>query len=441
MNKRDDLIQTYYLIIGNSAGGIGAVEAIREVDKKGTVTVVSEETYQAYSRPLISEYLSNERNIDNMLLRPTDFHVKHDVDLILGKKVVQLNPEQGVVHLDNGVRLSWEKLLLATGGMPILPPLIGNNKDGVFTFLNLDDSIRIANFIKEGQHAVVIGGGLIGISVTEALIKRGVAVTVIEMKDRILNTILDNDASSIAEATLKNAGVKIITNHTVSLIDGHASVEGVVIDNNERISCDLVIIAIGVLPRTDLTSGTEIKVNRGIIVDRYMQTSYPNIYACGDAAEIYDFIYGTNRVIPIWPNAYMGGRTAGYNMGGVSTVYSGITNMNSINYFGLDITAAGMVSVPDNGPYEIMSQRRDSNYKKLILRNNVIVGMIFIGDIERSGIMFGLMRDQINVELFKQDLMGDNFGLACIPSAILDSHLGILSMNKRNINSTTNQVK
>ena len=433
MSEQCDLIRSEYLIIGNSAGGIGAVEAIREIDKVGTITVVSEEPYPAYSRPLISEYLSNERNIDDMLLRPSNFYDRHNINLLLGKKVCRLDHEQSLAELDNGVHLMWKKLLLATGGVPIMPPMDGYNKNGVFTFLTLGDATRVADFVKEGQHAVVIGGGLIGISVTEALVKRGVAVTVIEMKDRVLNTILDAEASAIVETKLKQAGVNIITDHTVSKIEGNTGVEGVLLNDNERLPCDLVIIAIGVLPRTELVSAAGIKVNRGIIVDRYMVTSYPNIYSCGDAAEAYDFIYDANRVIPIWPNAYIGGKTAGYNMAGVPTRYFGSTAMNSINYFGLDIATAGVAATPDNGQYEIISQRHNGSYKKLMLKDNYITGMIFIGDIEKSGIVFGLMRGHVNVEEFKQDLLADDFGLACLPSQTLNKHLGLLHVNKETV--------
>lgn len=420
----NEVIRTEYLIIGNSAGGIGAVEAIRSIDTKGAITIISEEPYPAYSRPLISKYLANERTIEGMLFRSPDFYSRHNINLLVGKKAVKVEPTRNVVQLESGEQIIWQKLLLATGGIPIIPKINGAATKGVFNFLTIQDAQRVAAFIKSGQQALVIGGGLIGISVTEALKKRGLHVTIVEMKNRILNTILDEEGSSIAEGTLKQAGISIITNHTASAIVGDSATEGIVLDSGERITCDLVVIAIGVLPRTELALNTEMEVNRGIVVDRYMTTNFPNIYACGDVAEAYDFIYNSNRATPIWPNAYAGGRVAGCNMAGVRTEYSGGTAMNSLNYFGIDIVTAGVVATLSNDHYEVLTRHSDGIYKKLVLDDDYITGMVFIRDIEKSGIIFSLMRDHVNVRDFKQELLSDNFGLAYLPKQLWQERLG-----------------
>jgi len=423
MGKRK-AIRTEYLLIGNSAGGIGAAEAIREVDRTSSITIVSDEPYQVYSRPLISKYLAGERNLDEILFRPADFYNRSSIELVVGKKVQHLNLDNQAAQLENGEEITWEKLLLATGGIPIVPEMKGGNKDGVFTFLTIKDAMAIDEFIKDGFQAVIIGGGLIGISATEALVKRGIRVTIVEMKDRILNTILDKTASSIAEETLRQAGVRVVTSQTVAEVIGEKQTEGVILDSGEKIPCNLVVMAIGVLPRAELAIGTDIKVNRGIVVDRFMSTSHHNVYACGDVAEAYDFIYDTNRVTPIWPNAYIGGRVAGYNMAGVRTEYSGGTSMNSLNYFGLDIAAAGAVTPPPDKDWEVISQRNDGVYKKVILSSDLVMGMVFIGDIEKSGMVFSLMKDKVNVANFKQSLLADDFGLAYLPRELWQERLG-----------------
>lgn len=345
-------LRTEYLIIGNSAGGIGAAEAIRETDRENSITIVSDEPYPAYSRPLISEYLACERTVDEMLFRPADFYSQNKIDLMLGQAVKSLDLPQRLVELKSGEKIRWKKLLLATGGIPIVPKMKGTNKKGVFKFLTLDDAKTINKYLKDYNRAVVIGGGLIGVSVSEALTKRGVTVTIVEMKDRVLNTILDERASAMAEEMLTGTGIRVIVNNTVSEVIRETAVEGVVLDSGETIPCDLVVIAIGVLPRTELVLGTEIKVNRGIVVDRYMATSFPDVYSCGDVAESYDFIINANRLTPIWPNAYIGGRVAGSNMAGVKKEYLGGTAMNSVNYFGLDITTAGIVNPLEGSNYE-----------------------------------------------------------------------------------------
>jgi NAD(P)H-nitrite reductase large subunit len=412
-----------YLIIGNSAGGVGAAEAIRELDKVGTITIISDEPYPAYSRPLISEYLAQRRPLERMLFRNADFDKENNIQAILGRTVEQLNTDAHIVDLDNGKRIAYEKLLVATGGSPIVPQIEGIERDGVFTFTTLDDAKTIDHFLdeypKRRGSAVVIGGGLIGVSVTEALVKRGVEVTIVEMKERILNTILDEEASVLEEETLRQAGVEIITGHTVTKVSSYLgnAVTSVTLDDGRPIPCELVIVAIGVQPRTELASGTGIEISRGIVVDRYMATSCPDAYACGDVAEAFDFVYGENRLNPLWPNAYLGGRIAGFNMAGVAREYQGGTAMNSLKYFGLAIVSAGMVNPPDNS-YELLSKKYGHSYKKVILKDGLVVGMVFAGDIEKAGIVFGLMKDRVKVDDFKQALVAQDFGLVSLPEEI-----------------------
>lgn len=416
-----------YLIIGNSAGGIGAAEAIREVDKAGSITMVSDEPYPSYSRPLISKYLTGERSLEGMLFRPTEFYKQNIINLLLGKRVKSLGLSEHTAELDSSEHITWEKLLIASGGVPIVPRIDGLEKKGVFNFITLDDAKAIDDFLKENDaaaKAVVIGGGLIGVSVTEALTQRGVEVTVVEMKERVLNTILDEQASLMAEEALEKAGVRVITGCTVAEVVGKDRVTAVTLSNGEEIPCSLVVMAIGVLPRTELVQGTDIKVNRGIVVDRNMATNHPDIYACGDVAEAYDFVYGENRLTPIWPNAYLGGRIAGYNMAGSNTQYPGSTAMNALNYFGLDIAAAGITAPPNEDGYEALSKQNDGIYQKVVLKDDLVVGMVFVKDIEKSGIVFSLMRDGINVHDFKQALLDDDFGLVSLPRELWQERLG-----------------
>jgi NAD(P)H-nitrite reductase large subunit len=409
-----------YLIIGNSAGGTGAAEAIREVDKAGVMTIISNEPYPAYSRPLISEYLASRCPLERMLFRSADFYEKNRIQAILGQKVVQLDISQHAIRLGSGVTMAWEKLLLAIGGSPIVPRIKGIDYNGVFTFGTLDDAKAIDQYLdRRVERAVVIGGGLIGISVTEALVKRGIKVTTVEMKERILNTILDEEVSALAEERLKEAGVRVMTGRTVANINSYSgdTVTSVTTDNGMLIPCEIVIIAIGVQPRTELVTGTGIRINRGIVVDHYMATSSADVYACGDVVEAYDFVYGENRLTPIWPNAYLGGRIAGFNMAGVPTKYPGGTAMNSLKYFGLAIVSAGIVNLPDNS-YEVISKKHDHTCRKVILKDGLVMGMVFTGNIEKSGIVFNLMKDRVNVEGFKQALVADDFGLASLPEEI-----------------------
>jgi NAD(P)H-nitrite reductase large subunit len=198
----------------------------------------------------------------------------------------------------------------------------------------------------------------------------------------------------------------------------------------------MVVIAIGVTPRIDLVANTDIKVSRGITVNRYMTTSHPDVFACGDVVNAYDFISEQNQVIPIWPNAYIGGRVAGYNMAGVETEYQGGTTLNALSYFGMSIVSAGIVA-PIGEDYEVISQKRDNFYKKIVLHNDVIAGMIFIEDIEKSGIIFSLMKEKAKVSSFKKYLLNDDFGLIYLPDNLRRERMNtIINTETGNLNES-----
>ena len=415
-----------YVLIGNSAGGIAAAEAIREVDREGSICIISDEPYPAYSRPLISEFLAGERTLEGMLYRSAAFYQQNSIEALLGRRVVSVNfPDRRVV-LEGGESLSWERLLLATGGVPVVPNIAGREKEGVRTFTTLQDAKSIERFLEGKPRVVVIGGGLIGLSLTSALVKRGLSVVMVELLNRVLSAILDEPASRLVERVLREAGVQLITGQTVREIvgkpDDEGRVGGVVLDSGRQLPCEMVVIAIGVTPRTELVRNSPVKVSRGIVVDRHMATSYPHVYACGDVAEGYDFVYETDRLTPIWPNAYLGGRVAGYNMAGKRTQYPGGTAANSLKYFGYPLVSAGMVN-PQDG-CEVLAFTRDQVYRKVVLRDDHIVGLLFAGDIQKAGVVFGLMREKVNVRPFKDALVRDDFGLAFLPEGQRWAKLG-----------------
>lgn len=416
-----------YVIIGNSAGGIGAAEAIREVDREGSISIISDEPFPVYSRPLISEFLAGERTLEEMLYRPRDFYQQNSIEALLGRKVVGIDFPGARVALEGGESLSWERLLLATGGTPIVPNIAGREKEGVFTFTTLEDARRMERFLEAKPRVVVIGGGLIGMSLASALVKRGVGVVMLELLDRVLSAILDEPASRLVEGVLREAGVELITGQTVREVTSKPGEEGrvggVVLQDGRQLSCGVVVIAIGVAPRTELVKNSPVKVNRGIVVDRHMATSHPHVYACGDVAESYDFVYGTGRLTPIWPNAYLGGRIAGYNMAGKQTLYPGGTAANSFKYFGYPLVSAGMVN-PQDG-CEVLVSRQDRVYRKVVLKDDHIVGLVFAGDIQQAGVAFGLLREGVDVGPFKDALVRDDFGLNYIPQGVRRAGWGV----------------
>ncbi len=416
-----------YVIVGASAAGIGAVEAIHEVDPAGTVTVITEEQCAQYSRPMISDFVSGKADVAKMKCRDESFWKQNNAEARLGKKVASLNLTEKTVNLEDGEKVAYEKLLLATGGKPFVPKMEGQEKDGVFTFTTISDAQHLAAKIDSihAKSAVVIGAGLIGISVTEALVKRGLKVTVVELQEKILSLLLDPKGSDIVEAIIRKAGVDFATGQSVQKIvgkpDNDGVVGGVVTTKGLQIPCDLVIAAIGVIPRTELVVGTAVKTNRGIVVDNFMQTNVPDVYASGDVAEAYDFVLNQNRLLPLWPLAVLEGKIAGYNMAGQKTPYEGGTNMSSLKYFGIPIVSIGNANPkPDDKTLEVLvvDDSPHSIYKKLVLKDNIIVGITLVNCIERAGILFGLMKNKVNVKKFKQDLLRDDFGLAVLPASL-----------------------
>ncbi len=412
-----------YLIVGASAAGIGAVEAIREVDQTGSITIISEEACPQYSRPMISDFVSGKVDFHKMKCRTDEFWKENNVEALTGRKATALNLNEKTVQLESGEKVAYEKLLLATGGKPFVPKMEGSEKDGVFTFTTIADAQRLAAKIDgiNAKAAVVIGAGLIGISVTEALMKRGLKVTMVELQEKILSLLLDAKASDLVEGVVKKAGVDIVTGQSVQKIlgklDNDGAVDGVMLTKGDQVPCDLVIVAIGVVPRTELVAGTAVKTNRGIVVDNMMQTNVPDVYASGDVAEAYDFIMNQNRLLPLWPLAVLEGQVAGYNMAGKKTTYMGGTNMSSLKYFDIPIVSIGLANPKEDPALEVLvkNDAERNVYKKLVLKNNVIVGLTLVNCIERAGVLFYLMKNTINVKKFKQKLLSDDFGLATLP--------------------------
>jgi NAD(P)H-nitrite reductase large subunit len=197
-------------------------------------------------------------------------------------------------------------------------------------------------------------------------------------------------------------------------------VGGVILTKGDKVPCDLVVVAIGVIPRTELVVGTAVKINRGIVVDNFMQTNVPDVYASGDVAEAYDFILNQNRLLPLWPLAVEEGQVAGYNMAGKKIAYAGGTNMSSLKYFGTPIVSIGLANPRDDPTLEVLVKQDAEHkvYKKLVFKNNVIVGMTLVNCIERAGVLFYLMKNAVSVKKFKQQLLSDDFGLATLPASL-----------------------
>ncbi len=413
---------TQYLIIGNSAGSIGAAEAIRQADPTGELCIVSEEALPAYSRPQIAGYLAGEVGLEQALFRPRDFYAKNNIRLLLNRQVVELDRARQVAVCADGRELAYDRLLLATGGAPIVPPTKGLEATGYTTFATMDDARKLRDMLPQLKQVVVVGGGLIGLSAAEALVKAGVRVVVVELAPQILGRALDGAAAALVQGIMEAQNVRILTGCSVAEVrPGESAAAGIaILSSGVRVEYDALLMAIGVRPRVELAVRAGLKVNRGIVVDAQMRTDDPRIYACGDAAEAYDYIAGDARLTPIWPNAYLGGRVAGANMAGGAAAYPGGTGMNALHFFGYPILSAGLAAPgPDDGCQVLAEQSADGRaYKKIVLRDGKVVGFLFAGEIDRAGVVHGLMRDRADVTPFIDKLFAAEGAFIALPAPL-----------------------
>ena len=410
-----------YLIIGNSAAAVGAVEAIRRNDKGNFITIISDEPHHVYSRPLISYLLAGHTKEDKMYYRDENFYKENNVETVFNKRVTGVDTKKKQVILDNkgqvargkGQAIEYDKLLIATGGTPFVPPIKGKDRKNVYTFTKWSDAEDIIKISKKVQKAVVIGAGMIGLKAIEGLNAIGIDVTVVELAPEVLSRALDKDASRIVQRKMEEAGVEVITNNEVVEITGKGNVAtGVVLRDKKKIKCDLVIVAIGVIPNIGFIKDSGIKINRGIVVDERMETNLKGIYAAGDVAEALNMLINEKMPIPIWPLAYRQGGIAGDNMSGGSQVYKGGFPMNSIEFPGVPTISIGIIEPRGEG-YEsiIKNDAANGNYKRIIIKNERLVGAILVGDdVDRAGILTGLIKEQTLVTAFKDKLLDRNFG-------------------------------
>jgi len=417
-----------YLIIGNSAGGVGCIEGIRREDRKGSIAVVSDEKYHTYSRPLITHLLEGEVDRKGMDFRPRNFYSKHQVDPFLGMRAESMDMDRRTVRLrgESGRKtLRFDRLLLATGGSPILPPMDGVDLDGVTTMITLDQSLEVRKRLGSLTNAVVLGAGLIGLKTAEALSHVVENVKVIELADRVLAPVTDDISSQMSADAFRNKGVEVILETTITEIRGNdrGRVGEVVLSNGSVLPCDLLVVAIGVRPRTELVEGTDIRIadpktGGGFEVSDGMATNVDGVYACGDAAYAHDFVTGAKKLLPLWPNAYIGGRIAGLNMADVPSLHRWATNMNSVDFFGFPVVSAGFMEKPKRKNYRQIVREENGSYSKLVLHNDVIKGMIMAGDVGRAGLYLGLMRNKVKTTSFNEYLLADDFGAVHMPEEV-----------------------
>ncbi|MBN2072932.1 MAG: NAD(P)/FAD-dependent oxidoreductase [Actinobacteria bacterium] len=432
-----------YLIIGNSASGLAAAESIRELDGQGRIVILTEEEYENYSKPLITYYLAGRISAGRIYLKEESFYRENNIGLLTGARVISINTGNNSLKTEDGRSFEYIRLLIASGGKPIVPEIRHStagkerkknleryidgsnygNIGGIFTLTTLKDAIAIKEYIGKNKidNICILGGGLIGLKSAEAFLETGMKITIIELADRILAATFDREASGIIENTIRSAGNGIYTGNTIEeIFTDNGRISGCRLKDGSQIECGMLIIAVGVVPGISITRGTGIKTSRGILVDDHMKTSVKNVYASGDVVESMDILLGENRNIAIWPLAVRQGYVAGNNMAGGEKSYSGGFFMNSVEILGIPSVSMGLTNVEASGDgsvevkKELKTDRRQ--YKKVVIRDNRISGLIMVGNIERAGIYAGLIKNRIDISGIKQDIFREDFGILHLPS-------------------------
>jgi len=377
-----------YVIIGNSAAAVGAVEGIRQVDPEGEITVISKEKYHTYSRPLISYLLYGKTDEQRMKYRSDDFYEKMKCTTIFGKTAVKINESSHEVLLEDNTVVSYDRLLVATGSSPFVPPMEGlENVEKKFTFMSLDDAKKLESELTPDAKVLIIGAGLIGLKCAEGISKKVGSITVVDLADKILSSILDKEGAEIVQSHLEKHNIKFILNTSVARFSGNTAV----LSNGMQVDFDIVVLAVGVHPNVSLVKEVNGEVRRGIVVNERMETSIPDVYAAGDCTESFDITNGQNRVLALLPNAYMQGECAGINMAGGQKEYGKAIPMNAIGFFGLHIITAGSYRG------EVYEENGET-YKKLFIEDGLLKGYILIGNVQKAGIYTSLIREQTSLK-------------------------------------------
>jgi nitrite reductase (NADH) large subunit len=415
--------QKQFVIIGNSAAGIAAAEAIRQNDKDSKILIFSDEEYSAYCRCLISYYLAGDIKEDKIRYRQDSFYKDNNIELSLNKKVIRIDPKKSRITLEGKNQFSYDALLIATGASPKFPDTKGIKKKGIFGFRTIQNVKDIYGLLPVTKAASVMGGGLVGLKAAYGLKKRGVDVKVIIKSGQVLSQMLDFEAAGFVQRRLEENGIEIILGQDVSEIIGEGDIRAVKLDSGKAFESSMIIVGKGVSPNIDLVKDTEVKLNEGIVSDNSMRTNIPNIYVAGDCAESFDIALGEHSVNALWPVAVEQGKIAGANMSGDNFDYAGSVGMNSIEFFGLPIISLGVYKTREGDTaFEELKARdvKENTYKKIILKDGLMVGAVCVGDIRNSGVFLRLIRERINVSPIKDKLLQDNFGYPDIMEFIKD---------------------
>ncbi|MDD3169761.1 MAG: FAD-dependent oxidoreductase, partial [Eubacteriales bacterium] len=369
-----------FVIIGNGAAGTTACEEIRKRNKKCTIEIISTEKVIGYNRPMLTKGILSEVDPINFYMKPFEWYQENKITLTLGTTVKEINKDTKELILDNGETRTFDKLILATGADPFIPPIKGADQEGVYAIRSLEGVNKLQEYLRQVNRAVIIGGGILGLEAAWELKRAGKDVTVIELSPSIMNKQLDDRGSALLKAAAEKSGIRVITNTQIEEIYGDGKATGVKLTDGVFANGELVILSTGVRQNIGLAKEIGIETGRSIKVNEKMETSVKDIYACGDCAEYNGVNYA------IWGQAVEMGKAAGINAVGDEYQYEAFIPSNAFSGMGTSLFAVG-----DNGKdpekvyktFEVFDGAKNT-YEKLYFVNNRFCGGILMGDVSKS---------------------------------------------------------
>jgi nitrite reductase (NADH) large subunit len=393
------------IIVGNGVAGITAARIIKEKDPKSNVSVYTEENHHYYPRPRLYDILSGKAEPHDIYTFSDEWYTKKGIKVHLNKRALRIESEKKELVLEDNSKIHFDKLLLANGASSFVPPIKGSDKKGTFTLRSIKDALIIKDYTRKTKKSIVIGGGLLGLEFASSLRKLGQQVTVVEIFSRLLPRQLDQDAAKLLKDRISSQGINIFLDSKTAEIIGKQNVSGILLDSGQKISGELVLISAGVRPNIKLASESGIKVNRGVLVDQYLQTSADDVYAAGDITEFEEKLYG------IIPAALDQANIAAVNMlEKKQKIYNSTIPTSTLKVVGVDLTSMGIVN-PEEKKYEEIKRIDTQNgiYKKLVLEKGKIVGAILLGDRKGVTSITKLMAQGTDITKYKEEILTDDF--------------------------------
>lgn len=402
--------ETKYLIVGSSHAGLEAADAIRLHDEDGALALISRDTHQPYSPTVLPYIVSGVVPPDRVSLRKPGYFAEKRITYVPEATVTAVLTANSTVRLANGEGWRYEKLLLATGASPLIPPIDGLAGLPYHVLRTMADAMRLKSAIDEAHTAVVIGAGLIGMHAAQNLAEAGLQVTVIEVAPQVLPGYFDRAAATIIAEAFHENGVRMLTGRRAATARNGGRGAVVVLDDGEEVAAELLLVSAGVAPEIGYLEGSGIETDRGILVDERMRTSIENVWAAGDVAQARAFFGSDRTVNGILPEAVEQGRIAGMAMAQDPALkaYRGGMPLNTYHFFGHPAVSVGQGSASANGNgFEIAetSQPERQLYRKIVLKDDRLIGITAINDALDAGIMWELILRRIDLGPVKQEFL------------------------------------